>query len=166
MHTVKIFQQLVQLRGYTLLDLDKRVVWDPKRNQRIQVFLCEQEKLDMNYFYRAYEQLEANISHLIFIYNTATIQIKKLKTYKDILKIEFFKESECRRLLIGNRLIPRHVQVNSQLRDQIIQQFGQDNLPMILHTDPIVRLYDFDLDAVLQIERPDVTYYRLVVPDE
>jgi DNA-directed RNA polymerase subunit H (RpoH/RPB5) len=120
----------------------------------------------MSYFYKAYEQLSENISHLIFIYNFATIQIKKLKMYKDILKIEFFHENELRRLLIGNRLIPKHAQVDSETREQGIQSFGRDNLPMILHTDPMVRLYDFEMDSVVQIERPDAIYYRLVVSDD
>jgi DNA-directed RNA polymerase subunit H (RpoH/RPB5) len=166
MNNTKIFNDLVHLRKYTILDPQKRLVMDPKRQTRIQIFLCEGDKLDMNYFYRAYEQLEPGVTHLIFIYTIATIQIKKLKTYKDIFKIEFFKESECRRLLIGNRLIPKHVQVDPETRTQIIQRYGQDNLPIILNTDPIVRLYDFDTDSILQIERPDVLYYRLVVADD
>jgi hypothetical protein len=37
---------------------------------------------------------------------------------------------------------------------------------MILHTDPMVRLYDFEMDSVVQIERPDAIYYRLVVSDD
>jgi DNA-directed RNA polymerase subunit H (RpoH/RPB5) len=166
MNSIKIFEQLVRLRGYTILDSKTYLVFNPVNQTRIQFFLCNQEKLDMSYFYKAYEQLPENISHLVFIYNFATIQIKKLKMYKDILKIEFFHENELRRLLIGNRLIPKHAQVDTQTREQVIQTFGRDNLPMILHTDPMVRLHDFELDSVVQIDRPDAVYYRLVVSDD
>lgn len=166
MNSVKIFEQLVQLRGYRILDAKTYLAMNPETQTRIQFFLCNQEKLDMSYFYKAYEQLAENISHLVFIYNFATIQIKKLKMYKDIIKIEFFHENELRRLLIGNRLIPRHTQVDDKTREQVLKTFGRDNLPMILQTDPMVRLHDFELDSVLQIERPDAIYYRLVVSDE
>jgi|LakMenEpi03Aug12_release.lakeMendotaPanAssembly.Ray.scaffolds.fasta_scaffold338291_3 DNA-directed RNA polymerase subunit H (RpoH/RPB5) len=176
MCTEEMLKAFIQLRGYVRISEAPHIVYHPARDIKIQIFICQQDKLDMNYFYKSYEQLaqpdEAtssstpHVSHLIFIYNIATIQIKKLKMYKDILKIEFFNENELRRLLTGHRLIPRHIQVDQPTRAEIIQKFGRDNLPMILHTDPIVKLYDFDLDAVLQIERPDGLYYRLVVADE
>jgi len=166
MNSIKIFEQLVRLRGYTVLDSKTYLVFNPVNQTRIQFFLCNQEKLDMSYFYKAYEQLPENISHLVFIYNFATIQIKKLKMYKDILKIEFFHENELRRLLIGNRLIPKHTQVDSQTREQVIQTFGRDNLPMILHSDPMVRLHDFEMDSIVQIDRTDAVYYRLVVNED
>lgn len=166
MNSIKIFEKLVQLRGYTILDPKTYLAFNPHTETRIQFFLCNQEKLDMSYFYKAYEQLGENISHLVFIYNFATIQIKKLKMYKDILKIEFFHENELRRLLIGNRLIPQHTQVDPETRERVLKTFGRDNLPMILQTDPMVRLYDFELDSVLQIERADAIYYRLVVSED
>lgn len=168
MNAIKILHQLIRLRRYTPVeDLGhSHIAFDPKRQSHIQFFICDQEKLDMSYFYKAYEQLRPNISHLIFIYTLATIQIKKLKMYKDILKIEFFNENELRRLLIGNRLIPQHTQVSDHERADIINKFGRDNLPMILQTDPIVKLYDFDLDSIVQITRHDAIYYRLVVADD
>jgi DNA-directed RNA polymerase subunit H (RpoH/RPB5) len=169
--SVDLLKALVQLRGYTYReDLSNvHIAYDPKRDVHIQFFLCDHDKLDMNYFYKSYEQLAETttpFSHLIFIYKVATIQIKKLKMYKDILKIEFFNENELRRLLTGHRLIPLHTQVDKTTRDEIVKKFGRDNLPMILHTDPMVKLHDFDVDSVLQIERPDGLYYRLVVVDE
>lgn len=165
--STELVEALIRLRGYTR-DPVEDIVYDPKHNTRIQFFLCHQDKLDMNYFYKSYERIEEmdNVTHLIFIYNVATIQIKKLKMYKDILKIEFFNENELRRLLVGNRFIPPHSQVDEETQAEIFKKFGKDHLPMILHTDPIVKLYDFDVDTVLQIERPDGLYYRLVVTDE
>lgn len=168
MNAIKILHDLIHLRGYTRVENTDQlyIAFDPKQQTYIQFFICHQEKLDMSYFYKAYEQLRPGISHLIFIYTLATIQIKKLKMYKDILKIEFFNENELRRLLTGNRLIPAHSQVPDDEREQILKKFGRDNLPMILQTDPIVKLYDFDLDSVIQITRPDAMYYRLVVADD
>jgi DNA-directed RNA polymerase subunit H (RpoH/RPB5) len=158
-------EQLIQLRGYTPLDLDKGLVMH--RGQKIQFYICGTQKLDMAYFYKAYEQMIPEVTHLIFIYNHATIQIKKLKMYKDILRIEFFSVHELRRLLVGNRLIPPHRAVTDPtLEARIFRQFGKENLPQLLYTDPIARLYDFELDSLIEIHRPDVVYYRLVVADE
>jgi len=157
-------ERLIHLRGYIPLDLSKGLVRN--RDRKIQFYVCGTQKLDMAFFYKAYEQMIPEVVHLIFIYNHATIQIKKLKMYKDILRIEFFSAHELRRLLTGNRLIPPHRAVDPGTEARILQQFGKETLPHLLHTDPIARLYDFDLDALVEIQRPDVVYYRLVVADE
>jgi DNA-directed RNA polymerase subunit H (RpoH/RPB5) len=158
-------EQLIQLRGYTPLDMTKGLV--QYRDQKIQFYVCGTHKLDMAYFYKSYDQMIPGVTHLIFVYNHATIQIKKLKMYKDILRIEFFSVHELRRLLVGNRLIPVHRAVSDPtMQARVYQQFGKEKLPQLLHTDPIARLYDFELDSLIEIQRPDVVYYRLVVADE
>lgn len=162
----ELFEKLCALRGYEILDTEQLIVFNKRDNVRIRFFLCKNDKLDMAYFYRSYESLKDEIKHLIFIYSIATIQIKKLKTYKDVLKVEFFNIFELNRLLIGNRFIPKHQQVSAKERDVIIRKFGKDNLPLISTLDPIVKLHDFELDSVIEIERESVIYYRLVVQDD
>lgn len=160
----KLFEQLIALREYTLVDPTKFLV--RKEDEWIQFFLCNENKLDMSYFYKSYERIEPAVTHLIFIFTHATIQIKKLKMYKDILRMEFFSAHELSRLLTGNRLIPRHQQVDPQTRDEILRKFKPDDLPNLLQTDPIARLYDFPVDSIVEIHRPDSLYFRLVIPDE
>lgn len=163
----QLIQQLIKLRNYQIESVDTdHLTAQSENGRRIQFFLCGDHKLDMAYFYKAYERLDQNVNHLFFLYSCATIQIKKLKMYKDILRIEFFSVNELQRLLIGNRLIPTHTQVDPHSRDLICQKFGKENLPHLLQTDPIARLHDFDLDAVVEIHRADVIYYRLVVTDD
>lgn len=158
-------ERLITLRGYTPVDLTKGLVRNG--HEKIQFYVCGIHKLDMAFFYKAHEQMHPDVTHLIFIYNHATIQIKKLKMYKDILRIEFFSVHELRRLLVGNRLIPPHRAVDApDTKARVFQQFGKENLPQLLHSDPIARLYDFELDTLVEIQRPDVLYYRLVVADE
>lgn len=161
-----LYKKLVYIRGYQILEENELCFYDPKHEKYIQIIICNGDKLDMSYFYKSYDKLKKNVSHIIFIYNVSTIQIKKLKMYKDILKIEFFNENELRRLLIGNRLVPRHSQVSEEEKEQLFKKFGKNNLPFILNTDPIVKLYDFDMGSVLQIDRKDTVYYRLVVYDD
>lgn len=160
----ELFKQLVQLRGYTHAADQPCIVHNGA--ERIQAFLCGAHKLDMAYFYKAYEQMDPQVTHMIFVYTVATIQIKKLKMYKDVLRIEFFSVNELRRLLRGNRLVPPHVRVDAATEARICATFGKENLPHLLQTDPIARLHDFKADTVVEIQRADAIYFRLVVPDE
>ena len=161
-------EQLITLRGYTrsplTADGDPHIVYHA--HEKIQFFVSGLNKLDMAYFYKAYDQMDPDVTHMIFIYTVATIQIKKLKMYKDVLRIEFFSVYELKRLLRGNRLIPLHQRMDADAETRICNKFGKENLPHILQTDPIVRLHDFKLDSVVEIHRPDVVYYRLVVADD
>ncbi len=160
----ELFIRLTALRGYEVINAETGLV--RAGSTWIKVYRCGNHKLDMAYFYKAYEQMESQVSHLIFLFTHATIQIKKLKIYKDVLRIEFFSVPELCRLLIGNRLIPPHRRIPDPEATQILKRFGKENMPHLLQTDPMARLYDFPLDAVIEIERADVLYYRLVVADE
>lgn len=160
-----LYHRLIVKRNYAIVDPEKMVTCNSS-NDRIQFFLCADQKLDMAYFYKSYDRVEPDVAHLIFIFEHATIQIKKLKMYKDVLRMEFFSVQELQRLLDGNRLIPKHVQVDDATRNAVLAQYGREHLPNLLQSDPVARLYDFAVDSVIQIDRPDVVYYRLVVPDE
>jgi DNA-directed RNA polymerase subunit H (RpoH/RPB5) len=160
-----MFDQLITLRNYSVLDASKRLATNPDTGHIVQMIYCGDDKLDMSYFYKCYNQLEPNVSHVIFIYNIATIQIKKLKMYKDILNIEFLNLNELKRLLTGNRFVPKHSKLSLEEQQAIIERFGKDNLPCILHSDPMVRLHDFPVDSIIQIERNDAIYYRRVMED-
>ena len=162
-----MFEDFCRLRGYVVVAADTFRVYDPHHDRQVQMFFVQApQKLDMAFFYRAYEMLEPHVTHMIFVYAVATIQIKKLKLYKDVLKIEFFGIHELRRLLGGNRLIPPHRQLTATEADAVRLRFGSDHLPSLLQSDPLSRLYDFDLDAIIQIDRAMGVYYRRVVPDE
>ena len=161
-----LIKRLCLLRNFKVSDADDPSIVLDSKGGRIKFFICGNEKLDMAYFYKAYESLEKGICHLIFIYNFATIQIKKLKLYKDVLQVEFFNTNELTRLLVGNRFIPKHRQVEPMERDIIFQKFGKENLPLICLTDPIVKLHNFEIDEVIEIEREGGLYYRLVVMDD
>lgn len=160
-----MFQQLCSIRGYDIVDEKDQIAFDPIIRERIKYILVEDEKLDMNFFYKWYSQIDKTITHVIFVYSVATIQTKKLKMYKDILSIEFFSIDELRRLLIGNRFIPKHTRICQKEQDFIIKRFDKENLPCILNTDPMVRLYNFQVDSIIKIERPDNIYYRRVIEE-
>ena len=159
-----MFHDFIKIRGYQIIDEDKMIAFDPRNNFKVQIVITN-EKLDMSFFHIKRSEIEDDIQHLIFIYKIATIQIKKLRTYKNTLRLELFFENELRRLLNGNRLIPPHIRISKEEQDVIIKKFGKENLPLILHTDPIVRLYDFDVDSIILIQRKNGIYYRLVTSE-
>lgn len=159
-----MFREFIKIREYEIIDEEKMIVYNPKNNTKIQIIITS-EKLDMSLFHSKRTEIDDNIQHLIFIYKIATIQIKKLRTYKNALRLELFFENELKRLLNGNRLIPPHLRIPLDEQNKIIQKFGKENLPLILQTDPIVRLYDFEVDSIILIKRKHEIYYRLVVND-
>jgi DNA-directed RNA polymerase subunit H (RpoH/RPB5) len=163
----ELIKNFTKLRNFTTLDEDK-YIFETQDRKQVRIFYFE-EKLDMNQFYKTYQilsQENPSVHHIIFIHNMITIQMKKMKLYKDILRVELFSETELKRMLIGNKFIPIHKQVCSHTQEKIFKKFGKDNLPKILNTDPVVRLYDFELNSVIEIQRPDEIYYRIVVADE
>lgn len=161
-----MFQEFVNIRNYQILDEKNKIVFNPKHMIKIKIVIIMDEKLDMSFFYSTYAIMDEDIKHLIFICRTATIQMKKLRVYKDVLRIELFYENELKRLITGNRLIPKHILLSHEKQQEVIKRFGRENLPLILNTDPIVKLYDFDVNSVIMIERKNGIYYRLVVNDE
>ena len=163
----ELIKNFAKLRNYIPLD-EQKYIFETQDNKHVRIFHFE-EKLDMNQFYKTYHilsQENPSVHHIIFIHNMITIQMKKMKLYKDILRIELFSETELKRMLIGNKFIPPHKQVYKHTQEKIFKKFGKDNLPKILNTDPVVRLYDFELNSVIEIQRPDEIYYRIVVSDE
>ncbi len=159
-----MFIEFIKIREYEIIDEEKMIVYNPRNNTKIQIIITS-EKLDMSLFHSKRTEIDDNIHHLIFIYKIATIQIKKLRNYKNTLRLELFFENELKRLLNGNRLIPPHLRIPLDEQNEIIKKFGKENLPLILQTDPIVRLYDFEVDSIILIKRKHEIYYRLVVND-
>lgn len=161
-----MFIELINLRGYTIIDINRKIVLNPMKNEKIQFFVVLDDKLDMSFFYNKKLEIESDVKHIIFIYKIATVQMKKLKTCKDILRIELFYENELSRLLCGNRLIPKHIRLSQEKQNEVVEKIGMGNLPLILSSDPIVKLYDFDVNSVIMIQRKYGIYYRLVVNDD
>lgn len=160
-----MFYEFIKLREYELIDSDKMIVYDHRNRKKVRIVISSDEKLDMLFFYNTYEKTDNDIQHIIFICKIATIQMKKLRIYKDILKIELFYENELARLLTGNRFIPKHIRLSKYKQEEIFQKFGKENLPLIMNTDPIVKLHDFEIDSVIMIKRKNGIYYRLVVSE-
>lgn len=157
---------LVKLRKYNIVNKELNLYQDSRNNNLIKIINVDENlKLDMNLFYRTIQNIDVNIKHIIFIYYNATIQTKKLKNFQNVVRIELFNFNELKRLIIGNRFIPEHRQLNEFEENEFIEKFDKTKLPEILLTDPMVKLHNFDLNAIIEIKREDGIYYRLVTND-
>ena len=162
-----LLSNFTQLRKYSIVD-ENKLLYRDQRNNLIRIIDAGDEKVDMNYFYKTFQDLEPEIHHIIFIYKTATIQAKKMKIYQHIMKIELFELNELKRLIIGNRFIPKHKKLELEEKEQVSKRFGLNSLPVILQSDPISKLYNFEVGDIIEIERNQGKqyFYRLVISDD
>jgi DNA-directed RNA polymerase subunit H (RpoH/RPB5) len=107
------------------------------------------------------------IEHAIFIYRHITVLQKKIETFQNLLRLEFFSEKELMILTRKNVFTPSHQSLSKQKTREILEKYDKTLLPKILSTDPIVRYYGFLVDQIIEIERADGTiFYRIVVEDK
>lgn len=161
--------ELAALRKYVCVQPSERLYQDEQGRFIQFIILGDSIKLDMSFLYKTLQKLESeqsqNVQHVIFIYTLATLQTKKLKNYQNIIRIELFDAKELKRLLIGNRFISKHRQLPTEEADEVAKKFDKNNLPLIVNTDPMVKLYNFDLNSIIEIHRCDGIYYRVVVQE-
>lgn len=70
--------------------------------------------------------------------------------------------------ILEHKLVPKHEPLSALERKTFFQKYKLDDLPLILHTDPVVRFLGLKDGDVVKITRPDfvagqyVTYRRVV----
>lgn len=70
--------------------------------------------------------------------------------------------------ILEHKLVPKHEPVVGAARREFLKKYKLDDLPLILHTDPVVRFLGLQDNDVVKITRPDfvsglyVTYRRVV----
>lgn len=160
---MELIEKLRKLRNYEVQDAENGIFLDRQDQHLIKIIRVE-KKLDMQIFKNIQKLLPAECSHIIFIYDKATLHNKNLKNYQKALKIELFEFFELKRLLIGNIFTPSFRLLDEEEKNEVLKIYGE-NCPSILITDPIVKLYQFNIGEVLEINRGDSLYYRLIVQE-
>ena len=70
--------------------------------------------------------------------------------------------------ILEHKLVPKHEPLGAVERKTFLQKYKLDDLPLILHTDPVVRFLGLKDGDIVKITRPDfvagqyVTYRRVV----
>ena len=92
---------------------------------------------------------DLQINHFIIVYkNKITPSTKKIIFNSDI-KIEVFEENECIDITKHKYYYP-HIKVDDNIKKELISKYG-NSLPIILKTDPVVKLFNFNKGDILKI---------------
>lgn len=104
------------------------------------------------------------IKKIVIIYETMSVKPSRVVLLKSLCDFDMFEYKKLNILLNGHRLIPLHTKLTEKERDEVISAYGENNLPSICLTDPIVQLYDFKRGDIIKIKRKKGDlYYRRVV---
>ena len=103
------------------------------------------------------------ITHCIIIYNNNTTSSAKkvINNFVDA-SFELFMCDELQYNVTKHYLVPRHIELTPQEREQFISDMGQD-IPVLQKTDPISRFYNYQKGTIVKVLRKDSSIaYRLV----
>lgn len=119
-----------------------------------------------------------NAQHLVLVVNKNATH--KVSNVLEILghNAQIFSEEELLLNVTRHQLVPKHILVTGQDRDDILKMFitlpdgkqHMDLLPGMFTNDPIVKYYNFKVDDLIRIERPrndgyfDLSYRIVIYP--
>jgi DNA-directed RNA polymerase subunit H (RpoH/RPB5) len=156
-----LLDKFTKKRQYTAHDIDQYLFKDVS-GQLVYIDTTF-NKLDMNYFKHIQKHLNDQCAHIIFIYTSTTLSMCNLRNYQSVLKIELFEYNELHRLLIGNRFTPAYRILSPTEVHQVLSVYNRDHLPQLCKSDPIARLNDLSVGAILEVDRGDSLIYRIVL---
>lgn len=149
-------------RNYTYIKTEQNIIFMKDTQNNIIIIFINNEILNLNNI-KDYIKIskDLNIKHFIIIYKLKiTPSTKKIILNSDI-NIEVFEEDECFDITKHKYYYP-HIKVDDNIKKEIISKYG-NSLPIILKTDPVVKLFNFNKGDVLKILRKDNNiFYRIV----
>jgi DNA-directed RNA polymerase I, II, and III subunit RPABC1 len=105
----------------------------------------------------------ANFTHAIVVFNdSVTPMAQKVVDELEGLRIELFQMNSLRYNITKHRLVPKHIPLTKGEMKAFKEEFGT-KIPILLHSDPIVRFYDFQRGDIIKVERKNgFICYRIV----
>jgi DNA-directed RNA polymerase I, II, and III subunit RPABC1 len=151
----------------TVLDLIKvrglKIINDTIENEihtdKILFLYSGNYKVNVNYIKNVIIRgVEKQYNHIVIIYKqNITTSVKKIIELSDDVKFEIFKETELYFNVLKHDLVPEH----SLCTD--FDTIPKHNLPIIYHTDPVIKFLGIEKGQIVKIKRKDNTLsYRVV----
>ena len=161
--------KMLQARKYKDIEtVDGEITAVDNLNRKVMILFLIGEKLNINAVKENIKKFASNDVKLgILVYTDEPTSSAK-KTIANLessgkLRITTFPVSNFRYCLTDHRLVLPHKKVKKELALKLKAKYGADKLPIILHSDPIVRYYNFRAGDILAINRADNTIsYRIV----
>lgn len=115
----------------------------------------------------------ARILHKMSIYKAILVShgltpLASRELTQHMVHMEPFLFKELIVNILEHRLVPKHEPITGQARAEFLKKFKLEDLPLILHTDPVVRFLGLKDNDIVKITRPDfvsglyITYRRVV----
>lgn len=134
-----------------------------KKSSIILVFLNEDDKLNIQGIKDKISLMNkegANRCIIIYKSNVTSSAKKSLETLE--YDFELFALHELQLNITRHRLVPRHSYVLPSEKEELEKKY-KGKLPILLHTDPVSRYYDFKRGDYIRITRKDGSIiYRIV----
>jgi DNA-directed RNA polymerase I, II, and III subunit RPABC1 len=107
------------------------------------------------------------IKHAIIIYESVTIQAKKVAIPPQTINIELFSMDEMQFNITKHELVPQHIKLSleevNKLRNDLKCSHENLKIPTILTTDPAARFYGYtEGDYIKIIRNGGYVAYRIV----
>ena len=146
--------ELIKVRNLNLKSEEKNEI----RTDTIMFLYTDCYKVNINYIKNCINHvIKHGFNHVVIIYKkNVTTSVKKIIELSELIKFEIFKETELYFNVLKHDLVPEHcISLDVNVKKQ--------NLPIILHTDPVIKFMGIGKGNVVKIKRNDGTLsYRLV----
>lgn len=152
-------------RGYTLEEDSKEdfIVKGRTSKHTIICFICKEEKLSIQGIKEFVSLMnKENYTKCIIVYRDS--YTSSAKKSLDIMEynIELFSINELQFNITKHILVPKHEKVPKKEKEELEKKY-KARLPIILHTDPVCRYYQFQRGDYIQITRKNGSIiYRIV----
>lgn len=163
----KIVQEMFEQRNYTNITQEEEGHVTATKPDESQVCLYPPVvKLDSAAINQIYaDAKEREIFHVIIVYKdtvTPTIKNNVSNMATTNMTTEIFPATDLQFNITKHRLVPTHVLLMNEEAMEMRKKFGK-NLPILLHTDPVARFYDYRKGDIIKIiEKNGYIRYRIV----
>ena len=151
-NVINTIKDIIKLRGYTIISQTPNEI----RTEECVFIFSNTIKVNVNYIKNVMKYAsENNFKHIFLVYkDNITSIVKKIIDFSSDIKFELFNERNLYYNILNHSLVPKHELVSDK---ETIRKLKSDlnNIPIILSTDPVVKIHCFKIGSIIKITRQD-----------